>query len=114
MTDFETGLVELTVYGGALVLALTNSFKGKYWFGLLALVTGPTIGLVGASRLAKPDSSWARRLYSREKMQRAMERFPDHAAGVPLDPEERTAPPVGYWLGVLAIATAAAIGAKHA
>ena len=113
MNDILYGLAELAVFGGALVLALASSFKGKYWFALLAMVTGPIVGAVGAARLAKPDSPWARRFYSREKMARAIERFPNHGEGVELDPERRTGPPIEYWLGVLAIAVAAAISARH-
>ena len=113
MDDVLYGVLELVVFGGALVVALINTFKGKYWFGLLALATGPTIAGVGAVRLAKPGSPWARRLYSREKMEQAIERFPDNAEGVELEPEKRTGPPVEYWLGAFAIATAAAISARH-
>ena len=111
--DVLQGVVELVAVGGTLLLALTNSFKGKYWFGLLTMVTGPTFGLIGAIRLAKPGSAWARRFYSRERMAQAIERFPDHAEGVELDPEARTAPPVGRLLGAVAIAVAAAMSARH-
>jgi hypothetical protein len=46
-------------------------------------------------------------------MKLAMERFPEDAEGVALDPAQRTATPVGYWLGGLAIAIAAAMGVAH-
>jgi hypothetical protein len=112
-TDLVTGLLELFVYGGALILALITCFKGKYGFGVLAMVTY-VFGIVGAIRLAKPDSPWARRFYSAEKMKLAMERFPENAEGVELDPEKRTsAPYIARWIGALALAVAAAIGAAH-
>lgn len=103
----------MVVYGVPLMLALVCCFKGKLWLGLLFLPPFFPVVTAGASRLAKPRSAWARRFYSREKMERAVERFPDHAEGVELDPQARTAPPVGRWLGALGIAVAAAIGAKQ-
>lgn len=48
--------------------------KGKLVTGLIGLpMTG--IGLVGAIRLAKPSSFWAKRFYDDKKMARANERF---------------------------------------
>lgn len=47
--------------------------KGKYWFGLIGLLLHP-FWYVGAIRLAKPDSSWARR-YDEAKLAVARERF---------------------------------------
>lgn len=111
MEDVQSGVRDLLLYGPALLLALVNSFKGKYWFGLLFWL--PPVVAIGAVRLAKPDSAWARRFYSREKMGEAMERFPDHAEGVELEPDARTAPPVGRWLGAFAIAISAAMAAKQ-
>jgi len=57
--------------------------KGKGGLCLVALVAGliPGLGnavaLVGAIRLAKPNSWWARRWYDRAKMKAARARFPD-------------------------------------
>jgi len=48
--------------------------KGKLVTGLVSLPV-PTIALVGAIRLAKPSSFWARRFYSVDKMARSEERF---------------------------------------
>ncbi|MBK8294677.1 MAG: hypothetical protein IPK93_07870 [Solirubrobacterales bacterium] len=51
--------------------------KGKYGLAILAgilPVVGPVIGTVGAVRLAKPRSLWARYLYDREAMEQAIER----------------------------------------
>jgi hypothetical protein len=108
-----TPLVELAVYGSALLLALVCCAKGKLWLALL-FVVGPLIVGVGAIRLAKPKSPWANRLYSRERMEAAVERFPEDADGVALDPAERSPTPLGPWIAGLAIAVAAAIGAQQA
>jgi len=48
--------------------------KGKIATGLIALPV-PAIAIIGAVRLAKPSSFWARRFYSGPKMARAQERF---------------------------------------
>jgi len=48
--------------------------KGKIATGLISLPV-PVIALVGAIRLAKPSSFWARRSYSGRKLAKAEERF---------------------------------------
>lgn len=48
--------------------------KGKLATGLIGLPV-PLAALVGAVRLAKPESFWARRFYSDRKMRKAEERF---------------------------------------
>jgi len=48
--------------------------KGKIATGLISLPV-PLIAFVGAIRLAKPSSFWARRFYSEPKMARAQKRF---------------------------------------
>ena len=57
--------------------------KGKPWFAVLGLVFG-VFSLVGAIRLAKPNSRWARK-YTRQQMEEAMRRFPKDAQQVPTD-----------------------------
>ncbi len=69
-------------------------FKGKVFMGL-AGVLFPLVGIIGAIRLAKPDSPWARRFYkpgSRklarsevryERHTRRYQRFQDQIAGAP-------------------------------
>src|SRR4051812_43793294 len=47
--------------------------KGKYWFGLLGIFFG-IFWLVGAIRLAKPNSLWARR-YGPKKLYESERRF---------------------------------------
>jgi hypothetical protein len=84
---------------GVWILAILTVLKGKLTFGLVGLFI-PVFSLVGAFRLAKPDSVWARRRYRKrpKKMARAvarfegkrrerMERFRDLIGGAPTTPE---------------------------
>ena len=61
--------------GAAIVLAIVNIAKEKFGMALAGLVI-PGVGLVGALRLGKPSSPWARLFYrSGAKRARAAERF---------------------------------------
>jgi hypothetical protein len=55
-------------------LPVINALKGKWWFALFALAGG-WLGIVGAIRLAKPHSYWARHWYGEDKMTQTMQRF---------------------------------------
>jgi hypothetical protein len=59
----------------ALVFAAITALKGKYWTALAAMFI-PIFGWVGAIRLAKPGSPWARRRYPEgsEKLAKATAR----------------------------------------
>jgi hypothetical protein len=59
----------------ALVFAAITALKGKYWTALAAMFI-PVFGWVGAIRLAKPSSPWARRRYPEgsEKLAKATAR----------------------------------------
>ena len=51
--------------------------KGKWWFVLLSIFV-PMFFIaifIGAIRLAKPTSFWARRFYDREKLEQSVQRF---------------------------------------
>jgi len=68
--------VAFAVVASMLVLPVINALKGKWWFALLFFVPwGPVLGLVGAIRLAKPHSYWARRWYTEDKRTTSMVRF---------------------------------------
>jgi len=54
-------------------LALVCVLKGKYRSGLFGLFL-PPVGFVGAVRLARPNSIWARRLYRGERLGHATRR----------------------------------------
>ena len=47
--------------------------KGKIVTGLVGFFV-PILGLIGAIRLAKPESFWAKRWYGEEKLAKAAER----------------------------------------
>ncbi len=84
LSDLETTLLIVAVFLPPLLLALINVSKGKYWTAFVGFFFVGLVSLVGAIRLAKPNSKWARD-YNREKMSRAMRRFPKHAKKVPAD-----------------------------
>ena len=55
--------------------------KGKPWTGVVGLFIG-IAAVIGAIRLAKPTSWWARRNYGEAKLLQAAHRFPSEAAAV--------------------------------
>jgi hypothetical protein len=57
-------------------LALVCILKGKYRSGLFGLFL-PPVGLIGAVRLARPNSIWARHRYRGIRMERATRRAAD-------------------------------------
>jgi hypothetical protein len=54
-------------------LALVCVLKGKYRSGLFGLFL-PPVGFIGAVRLARPNSIWARRLYRGKRLEHATRR----------------------------------------
>jgi hypothetical protein len=80
----------LWLIGLPVLFAIINVLKGKYWFAVLGFFFG-IFSLIGAIRLAKPNSRWAKR-YSPEQMEEAKRRFPRQAAKV--DPSWQ--PPAGH------------------
>jgi len=54
-------------------LALVCVLKGKYRSGLFGLFL-PPVGFIGAMRLARPNSIWARRLYQGDRLEHATRR----------------------------------------
>jgi hypothetical protein len=79
----DVGDAVLAAVGAAgvvgIVLALVCASKEKFWMALGSLVVWP-IGVVGAFRLAKPHSLWARRFYRDERLKRSRERYPGAGA----------------------------------
>jgi hypothetical protein len=57
-----------------IVLALINAAKEKFGMTIWSILV-PVVGLVGAFRLAKPRSVWARLFYRRDRQQRSDQRF---------------------------------------
>jgi hypothetical protein len=68
---FDTASLVVIVYIGLTVICL---LKGKIATGLVGLPV-PFVGMIGAVRLAKPSSYWARRFYGATKMEKAHARF---------------------------------------
>ncbi|WP_242888122.1 hypothetical protein [Actinomadura litoris] len=56
-----------------LLVTLVALVKGKVWTGLIGLFIG-IVAIVGAIRLARPGSPWARRRYGERKLARAAAR----------------------------------------
>jgi hypothetical protein len=82
LADDVGGTVFATVGSWGLlgiVLALVCAAKEKFWTALASLLLWP-IGAVGAFRLAKPGSLWARRFYRDGRLQRSRERYPTAGA----------------------------------
>jgi hypothetical protein len=71
MTDAIVLIVILLIVIG---LVAINVLKGKPWLAALGLVVH-ICWYVGAIRLAKPDSWWARRYYDEDKLHRSQVRF---------------------------------------
>jgi len=68
---------------GGLVFAVVNCAKEKFGIALLGLVV-PFLSLIGAFRLGRPTSPWARLFYrSEKKKERARRRFADRKAFEP-------------------------------
>lgn len=54
----------LSAVGFNVLCSLVALTKGKFWMAVIGVLL-PFVALVGAVRLARPDSPWARRLYRR-------------------------------------------------
>lgn len=67
-------LIAFAMIAANVLLAVITFMKGKLLTGMLAVFV-PFLGLVGAFRLAKPRSLWAKHLYSEPKRQRAEHRY---------------------------------------
>lgn len=64
----------LVVVAMNLAWAVVAFLKGKIYLGLIGVFI-PAVAMVGAVRLAKPGSPWARRRYDQQKLARSAERF---------------------------------------
>ena len=76
----ETPVLVAVIIAQALVLSIISFLKGRIGLGALSVFV-PFLGLWGTCRLAKPDSPWARRRYSAEKLERARMRYPPDSRG---------------------------------
>ncbi len=65
--------VAVAIVSGNLILTVVSALKGKPWLALFSTCV-TVIGLIGALRLATPESPWARRWYGVEKCEAATRR----------------------------------------
>jgi hypothetical protein len=77
LDDPESVGATAAVVAGVLLLAIVCFVKGRILLGVLGLFV-PVFAVVGAVRLAQPESPWARRRYSETRMARARARFGEH------------------------------------
>lgn len=75
----EAGAVAAVgTFGGFnLILVLINFTKEKFGMGLIGLVVSP-VSVIGAVRLGRPTSPFAKRFYGEKKMQKAIDRHERH------------------------------------
>lgn len=78
-------LIGLVIAGLVLSLAVICVMKGKWRFAVFGLFIHP-LWPIGAIRLAKPGSFWAKRWYADDKRQRAEQRFNDSKLYTEPDP----------------------------
>lgn len=63
--------------------------KNKLMWGVVGIYI-PPVGVIGAIRLAKPGSPWAKKRYDAEKMTRSRERYGDETRAFPLTAQGST------------------------
>src|SRR3954451_24155652 len=75
-TDVEDAVFAITGAAGILgiILAVVNAAKEKFGMAILSILI-PVAGIVGAFRLAKPNSVWAKLFYRRGKLERSEARY---------------------------------------
>ncbi len=92
--ELAARLVVASAGAVGIALALVNALKGKVLMAITALFV-PLVGLVGALRLARPGSVWAR-FYPEKQHARAVARYasgsPSADAALPGDSHEREQP----------------------
>jgi hypothetical protein len=81
--DLEAGVAAAVGTFGALnlILVIVNFAKEKFGVGVVGLFVSP-VSLVGALRLGRPHSLWAKLFYGEKKRARANARFEEHRRGV--------------------------------
>lgn len=68
--------VLITWHVVCIVLAVVTFTKGKWIFAAISILVWP-VGLIGAVRLARPESIWAHTRYGVEQETRAQARYPE-------------------------------------
>jgi hypothetical protein len=75
-TEVEDGVLALVGSAGliGIVFALVNAAKEKFGMAILGFIV-PLVGPIGAFRLGKPHSVWAKLFYRHGKLERSEKRF---------------------------------------
>ena len=71
------GLLALSIY--SFVVCWQKGRKGMFWWSFAGIII-PFVGilhLIGALRIARPDSTWAQQRYGVDKMAKSRARFGD-------------------------------------
>ncbi|MCW2983792.1 MAG: hypothetical protein JWR63_1362 [Conexibacter sp.] len=79
LDDPESVTATAAVATVVVLLAIMCFMKGRILLGVLGLFV-PVFAVVGAVRLAQPNSPWARRRYGPKRLARAQARFAEHRA----------------------------------
>ena len=69
-----------------LIVAYICFRKGKLMWGVIGVYI-PLVGMIGAMRLARPTSAWARKRYSEAKLARSRKRYAKEAIAHPPEPD---------------------------
>jgi len=72
----------VVIFAVCLAPAAVTALKGHIALFVVGFFFGP-VWLIAAFRLAKPNSAWARRYYSEEKLEKSRARYPK------IDPTDR-------------------------
>lgn len=83
-TGTDVGSLSFAIIVG-LGVAYVCFSKGKLMWGVIGVYI-PVIGIIGALRLARPTSPWARKRYGDEKMERSRKRYAKEAVAHPPEP----------------------------
>jgi hypothetical protein len=96
VTVLAIALVVLLIVALVIVPVVICVAKGKFVLAIVGVLVGPwLLTLIGAVRLAKPHSTWARRFYDDAKLERARARFTDEA----ITGDERNHEIIAAWAG---------------
>lgn len=87
--DPAGGALIVAYHALSIISALVCLAKGKWIVGVIGFLLWP-VGLVGALRLAQPDSFWAQRIYDPDKMRRSIERYRGDERNEPAPGREQT------------------------
>jgi hypothetical protein len=92
-------LIAIGLWLLALTPAVVVALKGHVALFVVGFLTIGLVWLIGAFRLARPNSPWAHRFYGPEKMRRSEERYPNLAP----DSSSNSTVVLGITLGIFGL-----------